>query len=270
MITRALIALAAITGFLYAAAPDADAAPPACRVATHRAIAPDTDEEQPAGITYSTRYRWGAEIDARLSADGTPWAIHDSGVGRISGGAVKRQVIDMTDAELAAVPLIHGGHPHTIAALAAAAAGAGARLMIELKPVPAGATVRWASAPKGVATGLDRLSTAITDAGMNDRVWWTSSRPDVWGNVTADPRFTGRLAGRPWVWDPAQPATLSGLGVAYLAPGDVSSATVQAVKAAGVVPLRHANTTSETKRAYAAGVRLFISHHPGVTANACG
>ncbi len=272
--TRTLTATAALVFTVLVITLDtltwpADSAPtsPAtvCRIATHRAIAPDTDEEQPAGLTYSKQYGWGAEIDARLSKDGTPWAIHDAGIGRITGGADKRKVINMTDAQLRRVRLVHGGRPWTVAALMSRAATKRVRLLIELKPVPPGATVRWAHAPASVPTGLDRLAVAT-----QGRVHWTTSRPDVWDNLTADDRFNTRLTAKPVSWDPADPTTLAGLTMAYLAPGEVTQQVVAVVKAAGVVPIRHVASWGATQKAVRAGVTTLVSHYPGKTRAACG
>ena len=258
-LTAALLMAALLTP-----APSYAAAPVACKIITHRAIAPDTDEEQPAGITYSKRFRWGAEIDARLSADGTPWAIHDSGLGRITGGKDKRKVINMTDAQLRKVRLIHGGRPWTVAALMRHAATKKVGLAIELKPVPPGAAIRWDHAPTGTPTGLDRLASATTG-----RVLWTTARPDVWGHLTSDDRFSGRLLAKEFAWTPTDPTSYAGLRMAYLTAQETTQTVVDALTAAGVTPLRRDGGKAPTKAAIAAGVRTFVSHYPARTRATC-
>ena len=262
----AVVVILALVGYGLAGvalAAHADATTPPCRIFVHRANMQNVDEEQPAGIKRAGKFG-GAEIDVRLTKDGWPVSVHDSGLGRITDGKDKRKVIDLTLAQVRAVTLTHGGHPRPFAYLAKVAADNGVPLVVELKPVPPGSATRWVSADDG-PTGFDRLSDAVEASGVT--VIWNTGRPDIFANLAADDRFNGRLLVRPNVYGP-DPSTLDGALFGSFNATQLTQERVDMITSHGARPFM---TTPGTQVAEARGmgVRNFQTHYPSKVKEAC-
>lgn len=266
IVLMAVLAVFCIGVRIWAAS--ADAAPLAgCRIYVHRANMAGVDEEQPQGIWRAAKFG-GAELDARLSKDGTVWMIHDSGVGRISGGEVKRRVIDMTDEELAAVTLVHGGHPQRWVDLAPVIRAAGTRAMVELKAVPDGAAVGWDYATPGKYTGLDQLSRGAAGNDIVSKVTWNTSRQAVYGMLAADVRFNDRLLVRTSTWGPDN-STLDGALFGSVG-SQVTAERVALIRSHGAYPfLSTQGDADEVAAARALNIRNYQTHFPSKVRDAC-
>ena len=113
---------------------------PLPRVIAHRCGGALAPENTLAGLDITVALGFGAvEFDVMLSADGTPWLIHDETLGRTTDGIGK--VCEARDAELARLDagLRHhrafAGEPlPTFAATAARCQALGLRANVEIKP----------------------------------------------------------------------------------------------------------------------------------------
>jgi glycerophosphoryl diester phosphodiesterase len=91
-----------------------------CKPNGHRAIV-DGTENQPAGISAAAKWRGITEPDANLTEDGEIMALHDNGLGRLTGGDSTQQLGNVTLAELRSFRHPFGKFRHTTALIARAA-----------------------------------------------------------------------------------------------------------------------------------------------------
>lgn len=265
----ALLALVYVAIFvvLTAGAPPADgAAPkPGCFIYVHRANMAGVDEEQPAGIKRAAKFG-GAEVDVRLTKDGRPFLVHDTTLTRITGGADKRAVADLTAVELRQVRLAHGGRPWSFAHIVRVAARHQVPLVVELKAVPTGAPIRWTTAPEGVPTGFDRLAAATANAGWGDRIIWNNAGP-THADLLADPRFQPQtmLRASEYVDDPQ---VLDDARYGAFPAGQLSADRVDLITGHGAVPFM-TTKAGRVAEAQALGVTTFQTHYPTKVKESC-
>lgn len=260
-----LLVYLGIFAVLYAATPASGVAPgQECRVIVHRAKLAGFDEEQVAGITASARWGWGAELDARVTRDGKVVLVHDDTLKRITGGTDTRRPEDMTLAELAAVPLVHGGRPLPLWAGLRAARKAGVRVMVEVKRYPLHRDA-WDD------HGFDYLARAITATKTTGRAFV--------GGVGATHFHTAYPGHRGFIRvDTNDPTTVAGVDAMTWHPGDLIQlgashydlALVKGLRALGhPVASRNAFTAEQVAAGHAAGLRLFQEDRGGRLRNHC-
>lgn len=102
-----------------------------CTVITHRAIYKHT-EEQPIGVKAAKRWGW-AEVDARMTKDGRVVAMHDARMTRVSGGASRQFVHDLTLKEIRALPYEYGSRVQTVGRLIRQASRNRSRIMVQIQ-----------------------------------------------------------------------------------------------------------------------------------------
>lgn len=112
------------------------------RIVAHRCGGALAPENTLAGLRLAAQLGIGAvEFDAMLSADGTPWLIHDDTLERTTGGAGR--VCGSHDADLRRLDAGSRHHPSfsgeplpTLAAAAALCRQLGLTVNVEIKPAP--------------------------------------------------------------------------------------------------------------------------------------
>lgn len=235
-----------------------------CRAIIHRAKLAGHDEEQPAGITASARWGWGAEVDARVTTDRKVVLVHDDTLKRITGGADKRRPEDLTYEQVTQVPLVNGGRVIGLWKALKTARKAGVRLMVELKRYPQHQEA-WDFGGHGY------VANAITKTGMTDRVFVGGS-----GAVQFHAGYPGH---RGFVRvDPDDPATVDGVHGMTWHDGDLiqlgeshyQEPLVKGLRQRGhPVASRNAFTAERVAAGYAAGLRLFQEDRGGRLRNHC-
>lgn len=231
-----------------------------CRSIIHHGMNPNWGEETIYSTEQATRWGFGGEVDARITADKRLGSGHDPTARRVSGGTERRRWSDMTLAEAKAVDLVKGGHPASTAEMVRAAAlTTRGRLMLTVNGYREfGEDWRtW---------GFDALWAVIRNNAMQGRVvvggygvipylhehfpgMRTFERPDA-GEVRTPGYFTDR-----------------GIDLVGLPAAQFNRAYVDALRAAGlVVGTRQVPTKGRWRLAYDAGIRLFQVNWDGGTA----
>ena len=135
-----------------------------CRSIIHHGMNPSWGEETIYSAEQATRWGFGGEVDARITADKRLGSGHDLNARRVSGGTETRRWSDMTLAEAKAVNLVKGGHPASTAEMVLAAARTtGGRLMITVNGY-AEFGEDWR------VWGFDALWSVVTNNAMEGRV----------------------------------------------------------------------------------------------------
>ena len=135
-----------------------------CRSIIHHGMNPDWGEETIYSTEQATRWGFGGEVDARITADKRLGSGHDPNARRVSGGTETRRSSDMTLAEAKAVNLVKGGHSASTAEMVRAAARTtGGRLMITVNGY-AEFGEDWR------VWGFDALWSVVTNNAMEGRV----------------------------------------------------------------------------------------------------
>lgn len=250
---------------MMAATPVSGASPSSeCRVIVHRAKLAGHDEEQPAGITASARWGWGAELDLRVTSDGKVVLVHDDTLKRITGGADTRAAEDLTYPEVTAVPLVNGGRVIGLWAGLRAAKKAGVKVMLELK--------RYPQHKRGWDTaGHAYVARAIAATKMTRRAFVGGSGagtfhrdyPGHRGFIRVspgDPTTAAGIDGMTW-----QPDDLIQLGAAHY-----DTALVRDLRDLGHgVASRNAFKVEQVAAGLAAGLRTFQEDRGGRLRNHC-
>lgn len=260
----AVIVIVVAFGIVYAlgeAATSATPAPPACRSVVHRAYASGLDEEQPAGIARSAKWGWGAEVDARVTADARVVLVHDDRLTRITGGADTRRPEDLLYREVTRVPLQRGGHPTGIWDAVRAARASGARLLVEVKRYPDHKAL-WDGG------GLDVLVNAIRKQDMTGRVTVGGPAADIIADRYPDIRTYVRDAHTTTPLD-----EVAGHELVKLLDDAVNADNIAALRAAGhgltSARVTLTNDPDWVRAAHAAGLRVFFTNKPRLVAQAC-
>jgi hypothetical protein len=236
-----------------------------CSAIVHRAAwSPSADEETAESVAKSAEFGFGAEVDARVTADGHLVGVHDDTLRRVSGGTSDGKPEEMTLAEIQAVTLEHGGHVATMKTLVRATKRAGGSMLVEGKRYPEHqeAWDGW---------GIDALGRAITDLGMADRVYvggtrgFTNAFHAKWPDVEVF-----------WRPDGDEPLTLANAYAhhATLVEAGFDRWTAGQVRRFGrrgiVVATRNAQSAAEWQPGYDVGVRLWQTNYPRGLRKWCG
>ena len=257
---RGLIA-ASLIAAPFAIADRANAATE-CRSVIHRAYLTGFDEEQPAGIARSAHWGWGAELDASVTADSRVVLVHDARLTRITDGADRRKVSDLTYAQVRQVPLAKGGRVLGWWDAVRTAKRSGARLMVEVKDYSSNEAL-WE------AGGLDVLANAIRMQGMTKRVYLGGAgASDMLRDRYPDLRTYIRVSSAVTPLEDVAGHELVKLLDASLNPGNIA-----ALKAAGhgVTSARVTLTTDPDwiRGAHADGINVFFTNRGGFVHRAC-
>jgi len=251
-----------VGAWLMFTADRADSATP-CRSVIHRAYLSGHDEEQPAGIARSAHWGWGAELDASVTADSRVVLVHDARLTRITDGADKRRVSDLTYAEVRQVPLAKGGRVLGWWDAVRTAKQSGARLMVEVKEYPSNEAL-WE------AGGLDVLANAVRRQGMAKRVYLGGAGvSDMLRDRFPDLRTYIRVSA------PVTPLDedVAGHELVKLLDAALNAPNIAALKAAGhgVTSARVALTTDPDwiRAAHADGINVFFTNRGGFVKRAC-
>ena len=230
-----------------------------CRSVIHHGMNPSWGEESIYSTEQATRWGFGGEVDARITADKRLGSGHDPTARRVSGGTETRRWSDMTLAEAKAVNLVKGGHPASTAEMVRAAARTtGGRLMITVNGY-AEFGEDWR------VWGFDALWSVVTNNAMEGRVivggfgvipYLHEHFPDMrtferqeFDEVRTPEYFIDR-----------------GVDLVGVPSTQLNRAYVDALRAAGlVVGSRMITTKDRWRGAYDAGIRLFQVDWNGVT-----
>lgn len=249
-----------IGAYLMFTADRADSATP-CRSVIHRAYLAGYDELQPPGIVRSAHWGWGAEVDATVTADSRVVLVHDARLTRITGGADKRRVSDLTYREVRQVPLAKGGRVLGWWDAVRTAKQAGAKLMVEVKDYSSNAAL-WE------AGGLDVLVNAIRKQGMQKRVYLGGAGVSDLLRDRYDLRTYIRVS------SPVTPLEdVAGHELVKLLDAALNPDNIAALKAAGhgVTSARVTLTTDPDwiRAAHADGINVFFTNRGGFVKRAC-
>lgn len=238
------------------------ASTPTCRTIVHRAHLAGVDEQQPAGITASKRWGWGAELDARVTADGKVVMVHDDTLARISGGRSKIAVETSTLAEVQAVPLANGGRVITFWKAVKTAKTAGVSLLVELKRWDGIYGQRWRD------VGMPAIADTLTRLKMTERVFLGMGNAE-WIRANYPTLRTYWKTTRGSTTEPT-PEFVAARGFSLVQLGASDYDHRAALAAAGVlVGTTNVQTKAQWQAARAAGFDLFQTRKPGAVASWC-
>lgn len=264
VVVLALLLLVYVVGLalMMAATPVSGATPSPCRSVVHRAYLKGFDEEQAAGIARSAKWGWGAEVDATVTRDSRVVLVHDARLTRVTDGADRRKVSDLTYAEVRRVPLAKGGRVLGWWDAVRTAKKAGARLMVEVKNYRTNEAL-WE------AGGLDRLANAIRKQGMTKRVYLGGAGvSDMLRDRYPDLKTYVRVSA------PVTPLEdVAGHDLVKLLDAALNPANIAALKTAGhgVTSARVTLTTDPDwiRGAHADGINVFFTNRGGFVKRAC-
>lgn len=264
MVVLAALLLVYVIGLalMMAATPVSGATPSSCRSIIHRAHLAGVDEEQPAGIARSAHWGWGAELDARVTADGKVVMVHDDTLARISGGTTRAAVGATSAGAVQAVPLVNGGRVITFWKAVKTAKTAGVSLLVELKRWDGIYGDRWRT------VGVPSMADTLTRLDMTDRVYLGMGNAD-WIRDHYPTLRTYWKTTRGSTTEPTPEFVAArGFALVQLGPGDYDHRP--ALAAAGV-PAGTVNvqTKAQWQAARAAGFDLFQTRKPGAVASWC-